>query len=58
MWLPFFVSGNQTAFILGRSIIDNITLYQKLVGVNYHTNSSKPRCTMKVDLQKAYDSVN
>ena len=57
VWLPSFVSGNQPAFIPGRSIIDNILLCQELVGA-YHLHRGKPRCTMKVDLQKAYDYVN
>ncbi|KAL0546700.1 hypothetical protein IC582_016612 [Cucumis melo] len=57
VWLPSFISSNQSAFILGRSIIENILLCQELVG-GYHLNSGKPRCTLKVDLQKAYDSVN
>ncbi|KAL0561777.1 hypothetical protein IC582_002218 [Cucumis melo] len=57
LWLPSFISSNQSAFIPGRSIIENILLCQELVG-GYHLNSGKPRCTLKVDLQKAYDSVN
>ena len=57
VWLPSFISGNQSTFIPRRSIIDNILLYQDLVG-GYHMNTRKPQCTMKVDLQKAYDSVN
>ena len=32
VWLPSFISGNQSAFISGRSIIDNILLCQELVG--------------------------
>ncbi|KAA0062888.1 non-LTR retroelement reverse transcriptase-like protein [Cucumis melo var. makuwa] len=57
VWLPSFIGSNQSAFIPGRSIIDNILLCQELVE-GYHLNSGKPRCTLKVDLQKAYDSVN
>ncbi|KAL4010462.1 hypothetical protein IC575_029954 [Cucumis melo] len=57
VWLPSFISSNQSAFIPGRSIIDNILLCQELVG-GYHLNSGKPRYTLKIDLQKAYDSVN
>ena len=57
VWLPSFVSGNQSAFIPWRSIIDNFLLCQELVG-GYHLHRGKPRCTMKVDLQKAYDYVN
>ncbi|KAL0549397.1 hypothetical protein IC582_013879 [Cucumis melo] len=57
VWLPSFISGNQSAFIPGRSIINNILLCQELVE-GYHLNSGKPRCTFKVDLQKAYGSFN
>lgn len=57
MWLPSFVSGNQFAFITRKSIIDNILLCQELVE-GYRTNYGKPWCTMKVDFQKAYNSVN
>ncbi|KAA0059752.1 F17F8.5 [Cucumis melo var. makuwa] len=57
VWLPSFISSNQSAFVPGRSIIENILLCQELVG-GYHLNSGKPRCTLKVDHQKAYDSVN
>ncbi|XP_016902060.1 uncharacterized protein LOC103496880 [Cucumis melo] len=57
VWLPSFISSNQSAFMPGRSIIDNILLCQELVG-GYHLNFGKPRYTLKVDLQKAYDSVN
>ena len=57
VWLPSFISGNQSTFISWRSIIDNILLCLELLR-RYHMNTRKPRCTMKVDLQKAYDSVN
>ncbi|KAL4018315.1 hypothetical protein IC575_021906 [Cucumis melo] len=50
VWLPSFIGSNQSAFIPGRSIIDNILLCQELVE-GYHLNSGKPRCTLKC-LQK------
>ena len=55
--LSTIVSDNQSAFIPGRSIIDNVLLSQELVR-GYHRNRGTPRCTMKVDIQKAYDTVN
>lgn len=44
-------------FIPSRSISKNILLAQEVVR-DYHKNEGKPRCTLKVDLMKAYDSVN
>ncbi|KAL3646608.1 hypothetical protein CASFOL_009575 [Castilleja foliolosa] len=40
----------------GRSMIENIHLAQEMLR-KYHRKRSSPRCTMKVDLRKAYDSV-
>ncbi|XP_021987007.1 uncharacterized protein LOC110883597 [Helianthus annuus] len=51
------VSINQSAFIPGRRISDNILLKQELL-LNYHRNSGPPRCAFKVDIQKAYDIVD
>ena len=46
----------QSAFVAGRNISDNILLSQELLH-NYHINRGPPRCFLKVDLMKAYDSV-
>lgn len=51
------VSDCQSAFIPGRRITDNILLAQELME-GYHLNNGKPRCALKVDIQKAYDSVD
>ncbi|XP_021994704.1 uncharacterized protein LOC110891319 [Helianthus annuus] len=51
------VSINQSAFVPGRKITDNILLTQELMH-NYHRNSGPPRCAFKVDIQKAYDTVD
>ncbi|XP_022007438.1 uncharacterized protein LOC110906644 [Helianthus annuus] len=51
------VSINQSAFVPGRRISDNILLTQELMH-NYHRNVGPPRCAFKVDIQKAYDTVN
>ena len=56
-FLGTIVSENQSAFIPGRSIVDNILLSQELVR-GYHLNRGFPRCALKVDIQKAYDTVN
>jgi hypothetical protein len=58
--LPFLsdlVSKNQYVFIPARSISENVLLAQELVR-GYHKKKGNPRCTFKVDLMKAYDSVN
>jgi hypothetical protein len=51
------VSPNQGAFIPKSSIAKNILLAQELV-CDYHKKQGKPRCTLKVDLMKAYDSIS
>jgi hypothetical protein len=55
--LDDIVGPNQGAFIPGRSIAENIMLVQELV-CNNHREKGRPRCTIKVDLMNAYDSVN
>lgn len=51
------ISPNQTAFLNGRSISENILLAHELVK-GYHRNKEKERCANKVDLKKAYDKIN
>ncbi|XP_021979735.1 uncharacterized protein LOC110875849 [Helianthus annuus] len=51
------VSVNQSAFVPGRKISDNILLTQELMH-NYHRNVGPPRCAFKVDIQKAYNTVD
>ena len=55
--LPQIISHNQTAFIPGRKIGDNIMLAQELLR-NYHKNDGAPRCAIKVDIMKAFDSLD
>ncbi|KAK4385401.1 Retrovirus-related Pol polyprotein from type-1 retrotransposable element R2 [Sesamum angolense] len=54
--LDLLIDYSQNAFIPGRSISDNILLAQELLA-GYNQTRLPPRCTIKVDLQKAYDSV-
>ena len=54
--LPSVISPNQSAFVAGWRISDNILLCHELVR-NYHRNGGVPRCALKVDLMKAYDTV-
>ncbi|XP_022880751.1 uncharacterized protein LOC111398023 [Olea europaea var. sylvestris] len=56
MVLTDIVGSQQTAFVKGRHISDNIYLSQELLR-NYHRSGGLPRCALKVDLMKAYDSV-
>ncbi|GKB27910.1 aspartic peptidase, partial [Tanacetum coccineum] len=51
------ISDNQSAFIPGRRISDNILITQELMH-NYDRDRGPPRCAFKVDIQKAYDTVN
>ncbi|GJW76145.1 putative RNA-directed DNA polymerase, eukaryota, reverse transcriptase zinc-binding domain protein, partial [Tanacetum coccineum] len=51
------VSENQSAFVSGRRISDNILITQELMH-NYHRNRGPPRCAFKVDIQKAYNTVD
>ncbi|XP_026458833.1 uncharacterized protein LOC113359390 [Papaver somniferum] len=50
------ISQNQSTFISGRSIQDNIMVAHELVR-NYHRSKGSPRCALKIDLTKAYDTV-
>ncbi|GJQ92636.1 hypothetical protein Tco_0003775 [Tanacetum coccineum] len=55
--LKRLVSPNQSAFVPGRCISDNILLIQEIMH-NYHLDCGAPRCAFKVDIQKAYDTVD
>nr|GEU72208.1 hypothetical protein [Tanacetum cinerariifolium] len=55
--LKFLISPNQSAFVSGRNISDNILLTHELMH-NYHLDRGAPRCAFKVDIQKAYDTVD
>ncbi|XP_075111341.1 uncharacterized protein LOC142181744 [Nicotiana tabacum] len=50
------ITDSQAGFILGRRIADNIILADELVK-SYNMKHIYPRCMIKVDIQKAYDSV-
>lgn len=55
--LPDLVANNQGAFIPRRSIRHNSLLCQKLLN-RYNRSSSSPRCAIKVDIRRAFDSIN
>ncbi|KAL0286791.1 UNVERIFIED_CONTAM: hypothetical protein Sradi_7139300 [Sesamum radiatum] len=55
--LHLLIDYSQNAFIPGRSIADNVMLAQELLA-GYNQKKFPPRCTVKIDIQKAYDSVH
>ncbi|XP_039067947.1 uncharacterized protein LOC120213999 [Hibiscus syriacus] len=55
--LPKIITLNQTTFVKGRNIIDNTLLAQDLVK-GYGKKSISPRCAIKIDLQKAFYSLD
>ncbi|XP_026399752.1 uncharacterized protein LOC113295636 [Papaver somniferum] len=55
--LQDLISANQSAFVSGRAIQDNILVDHEIVR-NYHRISGTPRCSLKIDLKKAYDTVS
>jgi exonuclease III len=54
--LATIISPMQNAFLSGRMMADNIHLLQELLR-NYERKRSSPRCLMKIDFRKAFDSV-
>ncbi|XP_074278389.1 uncharacterized protein LOC141601980 [Silene latifolia] len=54
--LPYLIVPEQAAFVAGRSIFENIMLSQSLVR-NYGRKYLTPRSLIKVDIQKAFDSL-
>lgn len=54
--LPSFVSLNQSAFVKDRILMENVLLASELVK-NYHKDSVTARCAVKIDISKAFDSV-
>ncbi|KAG7564158.1 Reverse transcriptase zinc-binding domain [Arabidopsis suecica] len=54
--LPKFISGNQSAFVKDRLLIENLLLATELVK-DYHKYSISSRCAIKIDISKAFDSV-
>lgn len=55
--LPELISPAQSAFVPGRLLVENVLLATELVA-GYKWNDISKRCMLKVDLQKAFDSVN
>lgn len=54
--LSGFIAPNQSAFIKDRLLMENLLLASELVK-GYHKENISPRCAMKIDIAKAFDSV-
>lgn len=54
--LPDFISLNQSAFVKDRLLMENLLLATELVK-DYHKESISQRCAIKIDISKAFDSV-
>ena len=54
--LPRFISANQSTFIKDRLLMENLLLATEIVK-GYHKEAVSPRCAMKIDISKAFDSV-
>ncbi|XP_056850253.1 uncharacterized protein LOC108824527 [Raphanus sativus] len=54
--LPKFISTNQSAFVKDRLIMENVLLASELVKC-YHKTTISSRCAVKIDISKAFDSV-
>lgn len=55
--LDYLIDQAQGVFVAGRSIMHNILLCQDLVK-HYSRRNCAPSCLMKIDLCKAYDTMN
>ncbi|KAL0865946.1 hypothetical protein Bca101_045064 [Brassica carinata] len=54
--MPKFISANQSAFVKDRLLMENLLLATELVK-DYHKTEISGRCAMKIDISKAFDSV-
>ena len=55
--LPQCISPNQSAFVRDRLLVENLLLATEIVK-DYHKEDISPRCAMKIDIAKAFDSVH
>lgn len=55
--LPGCISYNQSAFVKDRLLVENLLLATEIVK-DYHKEDVSPRCAMKIDIAKAFDSVH
>lgn len=55
--LSTMISSNQAAFLPKRSILDNVLIVHELLN-GYRTSNPSPRAMIKIDIRKAFDTVN
>ena len=55
--MPELIDDSQGAFVRGRETLHNVLICQDLVR-GYQRRSISPRCLLKIDLQKAFDSIH
>lgn len=55
--LPDFIEPNQSAFVKGRLLLENILLATELVK-DYHKDAIAPRSAIKFDISKAFDTIH
>lgn len=57
--LPGSISENQSAFVAGRNITDNVLVAFEIIHhMNRKSNGSEGEIALKLDISKAYDSVD
>ncbi|XP_074265598.1 uncharacterized protein LOC141588040 [Silene latifolia] len=54
--LPDIVNSSQGGFVKVRNIVENVLICQDLVRL-YNRKAASPRCLIKIDLRKAYDTL-
>ncbi|KAF8089111.1 hypothetical protein N665_0518s0036 [Sinapis alba] len=55
--LPQCIAYNQSAFVKDRLLVENLLLATEIVK-DYHKEDVSPRCAMKIDIAKAFDSIH
>jgi len=55
--VDYLVGSSRSTFIEGRNILDNVIIAHELVK-GYSRKGVSPRCIVKVDIRKAYDSMD
>ncbi|GFP94737.1 transposon tx1 uncharacterized 149 kDa protein, partial [Phtheirospermum japonicum] len=56
--LGIIVDQAQSALVEGRSMVENIHLAQEILRKYHRIKKVSPRCILKIDLRKAFDSVS